>query len=60
MSGEIVIKKPRPCPKCAKGYLSDRVPRGFIVKQLLWFLPLKRYICYSCCRKSYVWYKKSK
>ncbi|MBB6109928.1 hypothetical protein SAMN05421821_105350 [Mucilaginibacter lappiensis] len=41
------------CPKC-KAQLDDRVPRGFFVKTILFFLPLKRYICYRCQRKTYI------
>jgi hypothetical protein len=41
------------CPKC-KTELDNRVPRGFFVKHLLFFLPMKRYICYKCQRKRYV------
>ncbi len=41
------------CPKC-KIELDNRVPRGFFVKHLLFFLPTKRYICYRCQRKRYV------
>ncbi|WP_089786585.1 hypothetical protein [Chitinophaga sp. YR573] len=48
------------CPKCKQANLEDRVPRGMFIKKLLWFLPLRRYICYRCCRKSYIWYKAGK
>lgn len=48
------------CPKCKHGVLDDRVPRGFIVKYLLGFLPLRRYICYACFKKSYIWHKPQK
>jgi ribosomal protein L37AE/L43A len=41
------------CPKC-KSELDNRVPRSFFVKNLLFFLPLKRYMCYKCQRKRYV------
>ena len=41
------------CPKC-KNQLDDRVPRGYLVKTLLFFLPIKRYMCYRCQRKRYI------
>jgi DNA-directed RNA polymerase subunit RPC12/RpoP len=43
------------CPKCKHGIL-DRIPRGTVVKSFLGFLPLRRYICYRCFRKVYVWH----
>jgi ribosomal protein L37AE/L43A len=43
------------CPKC-KTELDNRISRGFLVKKFLFFLPLKRYICYKCQRKRYVLY----
>jgi transposase-like protein len=30
-----------------------RIKRGFFVKKFLFWLPLKRYICYKCNRKFY-------
>lgn len=51
-----VSKKMHHCRRC-KTPLEDRVPRGFIVKYFLGFLPLRRYICYRCFRKPYVWHK---
>lgn len=47
------IKKAPVCPRC-KSELDNRVPRGFLVKKFLFFLPLKRYMCYKCQRKRYV------
>jgi transposase-like protein len=46
-------KKMPLCPRC-KTELDSRVPRSFFVKTVLFFLPLKRYICYRCQRKRYV------
>lgn len=40
------------CPKC-KTEMDTRVSRGFLVKSLLFFLPIKRYKCYGCGRKRY-------
>jgi len=42
------------CPKCRKGLLDERVPRAKLVKRFLGFLPLKRYLCRKCMRKTYV------
>jgi transposase-like protein len=47
------VKKAPVCPRC-KAELDSRVPRGFFVKKFLFFLPLKRYICYRCQRKRYI------
>lgn len=41
------------CFKCNKK-MEDRTPRGALVKTFLFWLPLKRYRCYSCGRKRYV------
>ncbi|UPK72744.1 hypothetical protein [Chitinophaga filiformis] len=48
------------CPKCKHGVLEDRVPRGFFVKYVLGLFPIRRYICYSCLKRSYVWHKPQK
>ena len=40
------------CPKC-KNELHDRIHRAFFVKTFLFWLPLKRYMCYRCQRKIY-------
>lgn len=42
------------CPKCKHGLLEDRLPRGFFAKYVLGFLPLRKYMCYSCLKTSYV------
>ena len=49
-----IIMERKKCPKCKKGRLHARVPRGFLVKTLLFWLPIKRYRCESCDKKSYV------
>ncbi|MDB4903168.1 MAG: hypothetical protein JWQ63_2449 [Mucilaginibacter sp.] len=44
------------CPKCeSEFYPNDRIHRGFFVKTFLFWLPLKRYQCHNCKRKSYLW-----
>ena len=45
-------KKEPICPKC-KNELDARIRRGFLVKTFLFWLPIKRYICYNCHRKLY-------
>jgi hypothetical protein len=43
-------------PVCAKcnSKLDQRVPRGVIVKTFLFWLPIKRYLCFKCNKKKYV------
>jgi hypothetical protein len=50
----------RYCPKCKTGTLYERVPRAWWVKAFLFFLPLKRYKCYKCGRKPYLWERQGK
>jgi len=45
-------KKYPVCPRC-KTEMDSRVSRGMLVKSLLFFLPLKRYKCFGCGRKTY-------
>ncbi|MEN0052757.1 MAG: hypothetical protein AAGC65_03775 [Mucilaginibacter sp.] len=45
------------CKRCHKASLS-RIHRSPFVKMFLFFLPLKRYICYRCHRKTYRWDKR--
>ncbi len=42
------------CPKCSTGMLKTRAKRPFLVKYALFFLPIKRYRCTNCHKKSYV------
>jgi hypothetical protein len=44
------------CKHCHKASLS-RIHRSAFVKMFLFWLPLKRYICYRCHRKTYRWSK---
>ena len=46
--------KRKKCPKCKIGRLETRVKRGVLVKTFLFWLPIKRYRCDNCYRKSYV------
>jgi hypothetical protein len=48
-----IIKERKKCTKCANGVLDTRVPRGLFVKVLLFWLPLKRYRCNGCWKKTY-------
>lgn len=52
----MMSRKAHRCPRC-KSPLEERVPRGFFVKYFLGVLPLRRYICYRCFRKPYVWHR---
>ncbi|MDN3547128.1 hypothetical protein [Mucilaginibacter aquaedulcis] len=45
------------CKHCRKASL-NRIHRGSFVRTYLFFLPLKRYICYRCHRKTYRWSKR--
>lgn len=47
-------KKLHICRKC-KTPLDSHIHRSFFVKYFLFFLPLKRYMCYGCKRKTYRW-----
>lgn len=49
------IKERKKCPKCERGELDTRTSRGFIVKTFLFWLPIKRYRCNECWRKSYIY-----
>jgi transposase-like protein len=48
------MEEKRKCPKCKTGHLEERVRRPVIVKTLLFWLPIKRYRCFDCDRKSYI------
>lgn len=42
------------CPRC-KSTLDARISRGKLVKTFLFWLPIKRFVCYKCNRKVYKW-----
>jgi len=42
------------CPKC-KIELGRRVRRGIVLKKFFSWLPVKRYFCYKCQKKHYIW-----
>jgi hypothetical protein len=42
------------CKKCRKGLLQSRVKRAFLIKIALFWLPIKRYKCNYCDKKSYL------
>jgi len=46
-------KKIYACPKC-KAERNFRVRRSYFVRTFLFWLPLKRYTCYNCKNKYYV------
>ena len=47
-------KAPSVCPKCGKAALDTRVHRPAMVKLLFFWLPLKRFECSFCFKRSYV------
>lgn len=49
------VSDKRKCPKCGKGFLEFRTPRAWWVKLTLFWLPLKRYKCGHCNKKTYVY-----
>lgn len=42
------------CNKCNKGDLDTRAKRGVFVKMFLFWLPIKRYKCNYCNKKTYL------
>jgi len=44
----------RACKKCGIGKLDTRARRGMLVKATLFWLPIKRYRCNACDKKTYV------
>jgi hypothetical protein len=51
MNAASIVRK---CPKCKKGTLDYRTPRGFFVKAFLFWLPIRRYRCSKCTKRSYI------
>ncbi len=47
-----VLEIKKKCPYCSAANLA-RVPRGVFVKTFVPWLPLKKYICYSCLKTFY-------
>lgn len=41
------------CPKCQTDTQADRIPRSWLIKLLLGFLPLQRFMSYKCKRSYY-------
>jgi hypothetical protein len=41
------------CKHCKQAF-DDRVKRAAWVKTFLFWLPVKRYVCYKCNKKTYV------
>jgi hypothetical protein len=50
----LVMTERKRCRKCNGGKLDSRVKRGVLVKTFLFWLPIKRYRCDFCKKKSYV------
>ena len=42
------------CKKCHRGVLDSRVKRALLVKLALFWLPIKRYKCNICDKKTYL------
>lgn len=49
-----IIMEKKKCRRCGVGRLDTRAKRGVLVKTFLFWLPIKRYRCDSCYKKSYV------
>jgi len=49
-----IIMERKKCRKCKRGKLDTRAKRGVFVKTFLFWLPIKRYRCDTCYKKSYV------
>lgn len=43
------------CPHCKKGRLAYRAKRPPLMKTFLFWLPIKRYSCGLCSKKTYVY-----
>ncbi|WP_460938978.1 hypothetical protein [Spirosoma humi] len=41
----------RSCPWCQRTYALERVPRPFLLKYVLFFIPTRVYHCYYCQQK---------
>lgn len=48
-------KQLKKCPHCNKGVLRNRAKRPLLVKATLFWLPIKRYECSFCYKKTYVY-----
>ena len=42
------------CKKCHRGVLDSRVKRPLLIKVVLFWLPIKRYRCNFCDKKTYL------
>lgn len=49
-----VAKTYKSCPYCQKGILNTRVKRGFLVKNVLLWVDVKRFQCDVCGKKVYL------
>ncbi len=47
-------RHPIKCLKCKNGAAMFRIRRGFVFKVLLAWLPVKRYRCTRCAKKTYI------
>ncbi len=49
-----ICKERKKCKKCETGVLDTRVHRGVLAKLFLFWIPLKRYRCNECWKKTYI------
>jgi hypothetical protein len=49
-----IIMDRKKCKKCFRGKLETRAKRALIVKVTLFWLPVKRYRCDNCHKKTYI------
>jgi len=54
-ANERSLKKELLCPRCKKSISPrDRVSRGWFARTFLFWMPLRRFMCYNCNRKHYI------
>jgi len=54
-SNTTAARNRRICKKCSQGVLDSRARRPALVKLLFFWLPIRRYKCNYCDRKTYVY-----
>ena len=53
-----MIKQPCQCPKCASKYEYE-VKRNWVLRYLLFFLPIKIFFCLNCMQSNYLLFPKT-
>ncbi len=53
----MIIKMSKPLLKCHKcgTVFHFQIPRGFVLRQILFFLPIKIYFCARCKKQRFLW-----